>query len=81
MPKSDKYICTPKMICFSAFVMLFVLTFASFIALLGPTTTTTTTTVTNTVDTHATFNADSATNSTILDGTNSAMWGAIPGTY
>jgi hypothetical protein len=81
MPKSDKYICTPKIIAFSATLMLFVCAFASFIAYLGPHTVEVAVTNTNYIDTHASFNADSETNSTILNAVNSPTWGAIPGPY
>lgn len=80
MPKSDKYICTPKMIAFSAFIMLFMCTFAVFIATLSGSAETTTVT-TKYIPTHATFDANSTTNSTILNATSSAQWGAIPGIY
>jgi len=81
MPKSDKYICRPKIIAFSAFIFLFLCALASFIAtLIEPSERQITTKTIDVIPTHATFDANSTVNSTIITEANSDQWGAIPGT-
>jgi len=72
----------PKMIAFTAFIMLFVLSFTAFIvSLVKQVSETNIVTRTYMVDTRATFNSSEATNSTLLTTANAMQWGAIPGTY
>jgi len=71
-----------KMIAFTVFSVLFVISFVAFIvSLVKKVDETNMVTKTYMVDTRATFNASLANNSTLLTTANGQEWGAIPGTY
>lgn len=70
------------MIAFTAFIMLFLLSFTAFIVSLVKTTTTETNIIKYyNVDTRAQFNASATDNSTLITSANHKTWGTIPGPY
>jgi hypothetical protein len=70
------------MIAFTAFIMLFVLSFAAFIvSLVKEVDGTEVVTKYYSYSTRAAFNASSPTNSTLLTTANGLEWGTVPGPY